>query len=137
MKQFESFTYQDHTLKTQFIETMNVTDGVTCDVYSHPETEERDLGIITIQPGYKTPLQRVLGGEETIEGYLAGAGKLIITHKDGTQSVHEVDETAFGFCHLVEVGELMQWQAAPDSELVVFEVCFPPYQEGRFENISE
>ena len=56
MKQFESFTYQDHTLKTQFIETMNVTDGVTCDVYIHPETEERDLGIITIQPGYKTPL---------------------------------------------------------------------------------
>jgi hypothetical protein len=29
----------------------------------------------------------------------------------------------------------MQWQAALDQKLVVFEVYFPPYEEGRFENI--
>jgi hypothetical protein len=34
----------------------------------------------------------------------------------------------------VKIGETMQWQAAPDSDLEVYEICFPPYADGRFEN---
>lgn len=34
------------------------------------------------------------------------------------------------------VGDLMQWQASEDSNLTAYEVCYPPYQDGRFENIG-
>lgn len=138
MEKLSKFTYKDETLTAEYLETMDVVDGVVCDVYVHPETEERDLGIVTIQPGYKTPLQRVLTGEETIEGLVSGKGTLTITHKDGSQTVHHVDEAdEIAFAQTVGVGELMQWQADPDSELVIFEICYPPYEDGRFENIEE
>jgi hypothetical protein len=133
----ETPSFQADQLTSTFIESSVVVLGVTCDVYVHPETDQRDLGIITIDSGAKTPLQKVLNGDLTIEGYLEGEGRLIITHIDGSQSVFEVDASAGGFCFSVEVGEYMQWQAALDQKLVVFEVCFPPYQDGRFENISE
>ena len=35
----------------------------------------------------------------------------------------------------IEVGDIIQWQAVED--LVVFEVCFPPYEDGRFENLKQ
>ena len=138
MEKLKSFTFKDETLSAKYLESMEVTDGVVCDVYIHPETEERDLGIVTIQPGRKTPLQKVLSGEETIEGLVSGKGTLTITHKDGSQTVHSVDETEdIKFAQTVEVGEIMQWQADPNSELVIFEICYPPYEDGRFENIEE
>ncbi|MDQ5951293.1 MAG: hypothetical protein QG639_570 [Patescibacteria group bacterium] len=133
----EQFSFQEQTLRSEYLEAMDVKPGVRCDVYIHPDTKERDLGIITIEPGAKTPLQRVLKGDLTIEGYLKGEGTLTLTHTDGTQSIFEVDSSANGFCFSVEVGETMQWQASEGSELRVFEVCFPPYEDGRFENLPE
>lgn len=137
MHTIEHFAFQEQPLRSEYLETMNVAPGVICDVYIHPDTKERDLGIITIDPGAKTPLQRVLTGDLTIEGYLDGEGTLTITHTDGTQSLFELDPSLEGFCFSVEVGELMQYQAAKNSHLKVFEVCFPPYADGRFENQSE
>lgn len=29
------------------------------------------------------------------------------------------------------------WEADPDSSLMAYEVCFPPYEDGRYENIDE
>ena len=131
----ESFTYNGATLAVVFQESYEVVPGVTCDVYIHPETQQRDLGIITIEPHAKTPRQKVLGGDETIEGYLSGKGTLTITHRDGKQSVFEVGPENEGFSHPVEIGEIMQWQADDNEGLIVFEICFPPYQDGRFENL--
>jgi hypothetical protein len=37
----------------------------------------------------------------------------------------------------VAVGETMQWQAADEADLVVYEICEPPYADGRFENLAE
>lgn len=137
MNKLKTFNFNGKPLRTQFIESSEVTQGVVCDVYSHPETSEQDLGIITIQPGMKTPLQKVLSGERTIEGYITGKGSLTIVQNDGTKSIFEVSEETPHFNYEVSVGECMQWQAAPDSELRVYEVCFPPYQDGRFENLEE
>ena len=30
----------------------------------------------------------------------------------------------------------MQWEASKNSNLVFYEVCYPPYQDGRFENLA-
>ena len=35
----------------------------------------------------------------------------------------------------IKVGDLVQWEATKD--LVFAEICYPPYEDGRFENISE
>lgn len=134
--QIESFSYGSTTLTTKFIETMQVTDGVECDVYIHPETNERDLAIITIAPGKSTPLQKVLNGEETIEGYISGKGRLVITHVDGSESIFEVDQNSVGFAHTIKIGEIMQWHADNNEELVLFEICYPPYEDGRYENLN-
>jgi hypothetical protein len=31
----------------------------------------------------------------------------------------------------------MQWAAAVDSELIFYEICEPPYKEGRYESLPE
>ena len=69
----------------EFIETMDVADGVECDVYKFVNDDSRDLGIIRIKPGCKTPCQIVLMGDETIEGFFTGKGKLSIIFADGRE----------------------------------------------------
>jgi hypothetical protein len=135
MNKLESFSYKGLVLQTHFIESSEVFPGVTCDVYIHPETKIQDLGIITIEAGKKTMPQKVLNGTETIEGYISGKGRLIITQLDGEKLIFEVGPDSEGFSQIVEVGEIMQWQA--DEDLVVFEICYPPYQGGRYENLPE
>lgn len=137
MKRLETFSHNSETLRVIFQQSVEVTPEVTCDVYIHPETNERDLGIITIQPGKRTPLQRVFGGDETIEGYISGNGVLTIIHADGSVSEFPVGSGSEGFSQVVEVGEIMQWRASDNGELVVFEICFPPYADGRFENLLD
>ncbi len=94
------------------------------------------MGIIRIQPGYKTPLQKILKGEKKIEGYISGKGKLVVTKTDGSEKTYDVDSKKNNFMVDVKIGELMQWTADPKSDLVVFEICYPPYQDGRYENLS-
>ncbi|MBI3342168.1 hypothetical protein HY024_03530 [Candidatus Curtissbacteria bacterium] len=84
----------------------------------------------------KTPLQRVLNGDKTIEGYIEGKGKLTITKPDGKKIVHVVGESSKPLELNVKVGEIMQWQASPSSTLTAYEVCYPPYKDGRYENID-
>ncbi|MEI8143736.1 MAG: hypothetical protein WCG48_03945 [Candidatus Berkelbacteria bacterium] len=86
-----SFSIEGESFEVGYIETMEVTDGVKCEVYSFVEDGSRDLGIIHIEPGKRTPLQRVLSGDRTIEGYMSGKGRLIITGLDGAQQVYEAN----------------------------------------------
>lgn len=133
----KTFNFEGKEQIVSFVETMHVTDGVDCDVYAFHEDLTKDLGIIKISPGNKTPLQKVLKGERTIEGYLSGKGKLTITKTDGQIKIHPVSpELKELLAVTVGIGELMQWQADKDSHLVVYEICFPPYEDGRFENIT-
>lgn len=135
MRRLEQFTYKGKTLYTEFIESAEVFPGVICDVYFHPETHERDLGVIYIEAGKKTQPQRILNGVETIEGYISGKGKLLILKPSGDKLVFELDSESEGFSHTIEVGDIMQWQA--EEDLVVFEICYPPYKDGRFENLAD
>jgi hypothetical protein len=135
MQLSKTFTFENQEQPVSFIETLHVTDGVDCDVYSFVSDESKDLGIIRINPGSKTPLQKVLKGDRTIEGYISGKGKLTVMKSDGKQEVYTADGK-FEKPIDVKIGELMQWKADPDSELITFGICFPPYEDGRYENIS-
>lgn len=121
-----------------FKERTEVADGVVCDVYSFIDDNRRDLGIINIDTGKKTPLQRVLKGDRTIEGYISGKGKLIITKHNGQVLEYVFDgKTELSKTVPVSVGETMQWEADKKSKLRVSEICYPPYEEGRFENLTQ
>ena len=129
-----SFNFEGQEQAVSFIETTNVVDGVDCEVYSFVEDDTKDLGIIKISPSKKTPLQKVIKGEKTIEGYISGKGKLTITKSDGRQVEFVADGSPI--TAIVNIGELMRWESDPDLGLEVFEICYPPYEDGRFENIE-
>ncbi|MFC1710359.1 hypothetical protein ACFL0F_01710 [Patescibacteria group bacterium] len=131
------FQFDEGIKGVVFIETISVVDGVTRDIYSVEDDTSIDLGIIKIKPGSKTPRQRVKNGQKTIEGYISGRGIFTITReKSGKSEIHPVDDNINRFSIDVGIGDVTQWLADENSNLVAFEVCIPPYDEGRFENIS-
>lgn len=118
--------------KLNFIESSAVKEGVACDVYEFEDDKTRDIGIVKVLKGYKTPLQKVIGGKKTLEIFSRGSGTLTIVDTKGEKRIYsfpaEQDTVE------VRIGETMQWEALED--LTFIEVCYPPYQEGRFENIA-
>ncbi len=116
----------------EFVETMDVSAGVECDVYKFVNNDSCDLGVIRIKSGCKTPRQLVLAGDKTVEGFISGGGRLVIESNDDKQEY----AAQSGLRILVEIGQIMQWQAAFGTDLVVYEICQPPYQPGRFKNLS-
>jgi len=106
---------------------------VTCDIYTFIEDTTKDLGVVSVTKGSKTPLQKVLLGSKTLEIFKSGAGTLTITNTEGTERVYtfpsEITKVQ------VNIGETMQWEAIED--LTFHEICHPPYRDGRFVNIEE
>ncbi len=131
----ETFKFEGDFLAVSYKETEQVSEGVECDVYQFVDDDTMDLGIIRVKPGFSTPRQKVLHGDRTIEGFLSGKGTLIITNPDNEVSTFPFDEDSIHFPIKVKIGEIMQWQADPGSPLVAYEVCFPPYQDDRYERI--
>ena len=133
MRKLEVFTYHGKDLPVHYIETSTVNDDVECDVYEFVEDASKDLGIIRIQPGGATPLQRVLKGDKTIEGYISGQGILQVSNIEGDSKIYEFPINSQKFSEIVvNKHETMQWQSTGDTELVVYEICHPPYEDGRF-----
>ena len=134
--QINSFNFEGKDQPVSFVETMHVADGVDCDVYTFVGDTTKDLGIIRISPGSKTPLQKVLKGDRTVEGYVSGKGKLTVTKADGIQEEHVADSESEKPVVNVGIGETMQWEADKEEDLVAYEICFPPYEDGRYENLK-
>jgi hypothetical protein len=134
----ESEHSKDEPLSVNYVETIPVKDGVLCDTYTFEGDSTRDLAIVQVEPGCKTPLQRVLKGTKTIEGFIKGKGVLTVKASDGTvqeypfETDQEMDKEV-----VVAVGEAMQWVADKETGLVFYEICEPPYEDGRYENLSE
>jgi hypothetical protein len=137
MDKLKEFTFEGKEQAVSLVETMYISDGVECDVYKFIDDLSKDLGIIKISEGCKTPLQKVLKGERTIEGYLSGKGKLTVIKLDAKKEVYIADGEFKKPVINVGIGELMQWRADEDSELVAYEICFPPYEDGRYENVEK
>jgi len=133
-----TFPFDGKEQVVSFVETMKVADGVECDVYAFDGDTTKDLGIIKIKPGKNTPLQRVLKGDKTIEGHLSGKGRLVVTQADGAKNSYAVDDRLKEpFSITVQIGEQMQWIAEEETALITYEICFPPYEDGRYENIVD
>lgn len=132
MSKLTTFELNGTSKNINFIETQQVKDGVSCDVYEFVDDNSCDLGIITVRAGMATPKQKVLSGEKTIEGFISGEGSLEISRADGNQYKYHFPG------RLVEtelhIGDTMQWRAKED--LTCYEVCYPAYQDGRFHNID-
>jgi hypothetical protein len=128
------FNVGDHSQAVQFVETQTVKEGVECDIYTFDGDSTRDLAIVRVLKGFKTPLQRILLGDKTIEGFMSGNGTLTVREADDTEQTFTPktpgDEVVVG------VGQIMQWHANGDSDLTFYEICEPPYEDGRFENIG-
>jgi hypothetical protein len=120
---------QGITKEVTYIETIQVAPGVSCDVYDFTDDTTCDLGIITVKAGYATPLQKLLQGDSTIEGYLSGKGELHIDQK----RVYEFPGSE-QYEVLIHVDQTLQWHATTD--LIFYEICYPKYQDGRYQNLS-
>jgi hypothetical protein len=117
----------------------NIAPGVYCDGYDFVGDPSRDLGMIHFAPGCRTPLQLVLEGTLTVEKHVSGKGWLFIERASGDAESHPVGFNGESGLQVgVNIGDIMQWVAANDSELVVAEVCYPPYPEtpNRYKNLS-
>ncbi len=132
------FTLGGELLPVRFIETQTIKDGVECDVYAFAEDTSRDLAIVRVAKGSKTSLQRVVLGEKTAEGFVSGAGTLTVRGTDGQIMTHEFNAaTEQSGEVIVAVGQTMQWHAAEDADLTFYEICEPPYADGRFEDLKD
>lgn len=135
-KKLRDITLDDKSKSINFESTYPVREGVDCDIYSFAYDNDRDLAVIHVEPGYNTPLHRVLQGLHTIEHYVSGEGRLVVGSPGEEDKVYEFTghEEAHGI--EVSIGQTMQWHAGATG-LVFAEVCEPPYQEGRFEDLPE
>jgi hypothetical protein len=131
------FEFEGFSRGVTYLETTKIEGypDVECDVYKFDGDDSKDLGIIRINKGGFTPLQRVNEGERTVEGRVSGSGRFIVIRADRTEEIYAVGGS-IPFSVEVKKGDSMQWRADTDSNLVAYEVCIPPYKDGRFENIS-
>ena len=135
MNKITNFSFRGKDLKVEYVESMNVKEGVDCDVYRFSDDDSRDLAIVTVQKGFSTPLQRILEGDITTEGYIDGEAILKVESTDGIVKTYVYPNNVSPKYVEIKIGEKMQWTAT--ETLTFFEVCSPPYKDGRFENIPE
>lgn len=128
----------EKTLKITFVETQAVKEGVTADLYTFDGDTSKDLAIVHVTADHKTPLQRILKGTKTIEGYMSGKGSLTVIAQDELEKKYDFTENTNNNPNTeieVHIGELMQWSAK--TNLTFYEICEPPYEDGRFEDLPE
>jgi hypothetical protein len=119
-----------------FIRTDQIKNGVECDVYDFKDDSSKDLAIVRVKANHSTPLQKVLAGDSTFEGYLSGEGQLVVGDTEGHTTVYGYSEDGQATNPVnVSLGQTMQWHAGT-KELVFYEICTPPYEDGRFENVG-
>jgi hypothetical protein len=116
-------------------ETQQVKAGVECDTYRFVGDDTRDLAIVRVDKGSKTRLQRILLGNKTIEAYVSGEGTLAITEPNGETRTLEFPSDDRVEVE-VNVGQLMQWTGSQEQGVTFYEICDPPYEDGRFEDLD-
>jgi tryptophan synthase beta subunit len=134
-KKLTRFITNGDFARVSFVETQQVSKGVECDVYMFIDDTSRDLAIVTVVKNHKTPLQRVVSGTKTIEGFVSGTGTLSIGSINQTVKVYSFNSKSEPQEVIVRSNQTMQWHAAGD-ELRFYEICEPPYTDGRFETLS-
>lgn len=135
MEKYTTFNFNNRDLPVHYIRTDIIKDGVECDIYSFVGDHSKDLAIVRVQTGSNTPLQKVVRGTETLEGYLGGQGSLNIISDTGKLSTHDFQNGVIKAPISIKIDETMQWRASNSEELIFYEICIPTYKEGRFEEV--
>jgi hypothetical protein len=65
-----------------------------------------------------------------------GAGRLTVWSTEGAVHSYDFSNNDETREVVVRVGEMMQWEAHRDASLTFYEICEPPYVDGRFENVT-
>ena len=68
-----------------------------------------------------------------LKGYINGKGTLVVINKKGETITYSFPNKNCSSVTL-HIGDTMQWFA--EDDLVIFEICYPPYEDGRFENLN-
>jgi hypothetical protein len=134
MRRIRRFTFEGVTQAVKLTGTEDLPPDVSVDLYTFVGDDTKDLAIFTTR--MRTPLQRVLKGTRTVEGHISGEAKLTITKPDESQKVYEFGKASNQPPVNVEVGDLMRWEVLNNSTLVAWEVCFPPYKDGRYQDVE-
>ena len=132
-----SFSVGQERQDVTYIETQTVKDGVECDIYEFASDKPQDLAIVRVTKGFKTPLQQVVGGIKTVEAFIEGTRILTVRSNAGKTKKYNFGLNSSNESVEVGVGEVMQWTADKDSDLVFSEICTPPYQDGRVKDLPE
>jgi hypothetical protein len=136
MKRLSIFTTADEICPVTFVETLQIKEGVEADIYAFTEDSSRDIAIVKVIQGYKTPLQEIVGGDETIEGYMEGEGSLYVKSTEGIVRKYHFRSSELNVPITVKVGEQMQWHAdSGNTDLIFYEICKPSYVSGRFTDL--
>ncbi len=130
MTKLSQLILEDNVVEIEFVETQSICEGVTCDVYKFKNDVTRDLAIVEVKRGFRTPRQQVLHGEKTIEGFIEGEGMLTVDAENFIFSSGTNDKE----CE-VRIGQTMQWHANGKTDLIFYEICSPPYESGRFKEL--
>lgn len=122
-----------------FVESQDIKEGVTCDIYTIDGDSTKDLAVIEIKPGFRSPRQKVLKGTLTIQRFVSGAAYLYVDELDGSERTRffKSEEAMQNNDIEVKVGETMQWSSLGPDPLVYHEICEPPFEKGRFEDLAE
>ena len=126
-------------LPITFVESQVVKEGVTCDIYTIDDDRTKDLAVIEIQPGFRSPRQKVIKGDLTIQRFFSGAAYLYVDELDGSKRTRffKSQEATQNNDVEVKVGEIMQWSSLGPDPLIYHEICEPPFEKGRFEDLPE
>ncbi len=130
-----TFYYQGEHRPIELCNTEEVAAGVSCEAYEFTGETAYCLAIITMKPFARMPIQVVRGGLVTFEEVITGdegtrlrvlrAGKYEVV-----QSGPHIPSTP------ILPSDVMQWTAGPKGAKFS-EVCWPPFEEGRFETLDE
>ena len=136
-KKLTNFLLGSKSRPVSFVETQQVKEGVECDIYNFTKDSSKDLAIVRVTKGFKTPLQKIKMGTKTIEGYIGGEGTLTVWSHDNVRTIYPFSASTSVISIEVKIGEIMQWYADGNSRLTFYEICEPPYIDGRFENLPD
>lgn len=84
-----------------------VAPGVVCHAYEIVGETQRDLAVVRVAAGMRTPLQRVLLGDATTEGCVKGSGILEVDMAEQYRFGPEQPNTPV----TLRPGHLVQWTA--------------------------
>ncbi len=143
----EQFTQRDVQIGNLFIPELTfrptefsteVGNGVICrycSVENPKVARQLDVAIITLDPNRATPRQRVMCPNSfTLEIPLMGEGVLLLSKPlEGATLVPAHLRRAI----CAKEGDVIELSSTPDSVLVVAEVCMPPFQQGRFLDVTK